>query len=126
VKGAGDLAFLFVVWPGGSSSDNAVIGQFARMHPKVHKRQARLRALGATNVSNAQASAERWTPGKWVGVILLTVLIGPLMAVALGGMVVLLGMLTMLTLMIMMMLMFAVWGGLKLVFIIIPAWIAKR
>jgi hypothetical protein len=48
------------------------------------------------------------------------------MAVALGGMVVLLGMLTMLTLIIMMVLMFAVWGGLKLVFIIIPAWIAKR
>jgi Zn-dependent protease with chaperone function len=127
VKGAGDLAFLFVVWPGSmSSSKDAVIGQFARMHPKLHKRQRRLRALGATNVSDAQASGERWTPGKWFGVVLLTVLIGPLMAVALGGMVVVLGMLTMLTLMIMMVLMFAVWAGLKLVFIVIPGWIAKR
>jgi hypothetical protein len=41
-------------------------------------------------------------------------------------MVVVLGMLTMLTLMIMMGLMFAVWAGLKLVFIVIPGWIAKR
>jgi hypothetical protein len=48
------------------------------------------------------------------------------MAVALGGSIVVLGMLTMLTLMIMMVLMFAVWGGLKLLFIVIPAWIAKR
>jgi Zn-dependent protease with chaperone function len=126
VKGAGGLAFLFVVWNGTTSGDEAVIGQFARMHPKLHKRQARLRALGATNVSDAQASAERWTPGKWFGVILLTVLLGPLMAVALGGSIVVLGMLTMLTLMIMMVLMFAVWGGLKLLFIVIPAWIAKR
>jgi len=126
VKGAGGLAFLFVVWNGTTSGDEAVIGQFARMHPKLHKRQARLRALGATNVSDAQASAERWTPGKWFGVILLTVLLGPLIAVALGGSIVVLGMLTMLTLMIMMVLMFAVWGGLKLLFIVIPAWIAKR
>ena len=48
------------------------------------------------------------------------------MAVALGLSVVVLVMLTMITLMIMMMLMFAVWGGLKLVFIIFPGWIAKR
>jgi len=127
VKGAGGLAFLFVVWPGGTSSgDEAVIGQFARMHPKLHKRQARLRALGATNVSDAQASAQRWTPGKWLGVVLLTLLVGPLMAVALGLSIVVLGMLTMLTLMVMMILMLAIWGALKLVFIIIPAWIAKR
>jgi hypothetical protein len=35
-------------------------------------------------------------------------------------------MLTMLTLAIMMILMLAVWGGLKLLFIVIPAWITKR
>ena len=126
VKGAGGLGFLFVVWPGTSTSSDAVIGQFARMHPKLHKRQHRLRALGATNVSDAQASGDRWTPGKTFGVILLTLLIGPLSAVALGLSIVVLGMLTMLTLMMMMVLMFAVWGGLKLVFIIIPGWIAKR
>jgi Zn-dependent protease with chaperone function len=125
VKGAGGLEFLFIVWPGMTSND-AVIGQFSRMHPKLHKRQRRLRALGATNVSDAQASGERWTGGKTVGVILLTILIGPLSAVALGLSIVLIGMLTMLTLMIMMILMFAVWGGLKLVFIVIPGWIAKR
>jgi Zn-dependent protease with chaperone function len=126
VKGAGGLEFLFIVWPGGTASKDAVIGQFARMHPKLHKRQRRLRALGATNVSDAQASGERWTPGKTVGVLLLTLLIGPLSAIALGLSVALIGMLTMLTLMMMMVLMFAVWGGLKLVFIIIPGWIAGR
>src|SRR4029450_12173939 len=125
VKGAGGLEFLFIVWPGGMSSSDGVIGQFARMHPKLHKRQRRLRALGATNVSDAQASGERWTPCKTFGVLLLTVLIGPPMAVAPGLSIVLIGMLTILTLMIMMILMFAVWGGLKLVFIVIPGWIAK-
>jgi len=77
-------------------------------------------------VSDAQASGERWTAGKTVGVLILTILIGPLSAVALGLSVVVIGMLTMLTLMMMMVLMFAVWGGLKLAFVIIPAWIAKR
>jgi hypothetical protein len=114
------------VWQGTTTSSDAVIGQFARMHPKLHKRQRRLRALGATNVSDAQASGDRWTPGKWLAVILLTVLIGPLMAAALGLSVVVLGMLTMLTLFVMMVLMFAVWGGLKLLFIVIPGWIARR
>jgi Zn-dependent protease with chaperone function len=129
VKGASGLGFLFVVWPGTVSSDAsnaAVIGQFQRMHPKLHKRQRRLRALGATNVSDAQASGDRWTPGKTFGVLLLTLLIGPLMAIALGLSVVVLGMLTMLTLMMMMVLMFAIWGGLKMIFIIIPGWLARR
>lgn len=126
VKGAGGLEFLFIVWPGGTSGNDAVIGQFARMHPKLHKRQRRLRALGATNVSDAQTLGERWTKGKLFAVVFLTVLIGPLMAVALGLSIVVLAMLTMLTLMIMMIFMLAVWGGLKLVFIVIPGWIAKR
>jgi Zn-dependent protease with chaperone function len=126
VKGAGGLEFLFIVWPSSSTSNDAVIGQFARMQPKLHKRMRRLRALGATNVTDAQASGERWTRGKFFGVGLLTLLIGPLMAVALGLMIVLIVMLTMLTLMIMMMLMLAIWFGLKLAFVIIPGWIAKR
>ena len=126
VKGAEGLGFLFIVWPGTMTSKDAVVGQFARMHPKLHKRQRRLRALGATNVSDAQASGERWTAGKTVGVLILTILIGPLSAVALGLSVVVIGMLTMLTLMMMMVLMFAVWGGLKLAFVVIPAWIGKR
>ena len=126
VKGTGGMEFLFIVWPTGSASSDAVIGQFARMHPKLYKRQARLRALGATNVSDAQASPERWTRGKFFGVAALTLLIGPLMAAALVLSLVAIGMMTMLTLMIMMMLMVVVWFGLKLVFITIPAWIAKR
>lgn len=125
VKGAGGLAFLFWVWPTATSND-AVIGQFARMHPKLHKRQQRLRALGATNVSAAQASGQRWTPGKTVGVLLLTILIGPLSAIALGLSLVLIVMLTMLTLMIMMVLLIVIWGVLKLLFITLPAWIAHR
>lgn len=126
VKGAGGLEFLFIVWPGSTSGNDAVIGQFARMHPKLHKRQGRLRALGATNVSDAQTRGQRWTKGTWLAGGLLTLLIGPLMAVALGLSIVVLAMLTMLTLMIMMILMLAVWGGLKLIFIVIPGWIAKR
>jgi Zn-dependent protease with chaperone function len=126
VKGADGLEFLFIVWPSGSTSKDAVIGQFGRMHPKLHKRMRRLRALGATNVSAAAASGDRWTKGKVFGFLLLAVLIGPLMAVALGLSIVLIGMLTMLTLMIMMMLMVAIWFALKLVFITIPGWIAKR
>ena len=77
-------------------------------------------------MSDAQARGERWTKGKWFAAIFLAVLIGQLMAVALGLSIVVLAMLTMLTLMIMMIFMFAVWGGLKLVFILIPGWIAKR
>ena len=124
VKGAGSLGFLFIVWPSTMSSDDAVIGQFARMHPKLDKRQRRLAALGATNVSTAKTW--QFKPGKTLGILILSLLIGPLSAVALGLSIVLLGMLTMLTLMMMMVLMFAVWAGLKLVFIVIPAWIAKR
>jgi Zn-dependent protease with chaperone function len=126
VKGAGGLEFLFIVWPGSTSSNDAVIGQFGRMHPKLHKRQRRLRALGATNVSDAQTRGERWTKGKVFGALFLTLLIGPLLAVAFGLSLVLLVMLTMLSLMTMELLMFAVWFGLKLVFITIPHWIAKR
>ncbi len=126
VKGAGGLEFLFIVWPGSTSSSDAVIGQFGRMHPKLHKRQRRLRALGATNVSEAQARGDRWTAGKSFAVLFLTLLIGPLLAVAFGLSLVVLVMLTMLSLLMMEMLMFAVWFGLKLVFITIPGWIAKR
>ena len=125
VGGAMGLEFLFIVWPGSASSD-AVIGQFARMHPKLHKRQRRLRALGATNVTDAQTSGMQLTRGRMFGYALMTVLIGPLMAIALGLSIVAVAMLTMLTLMMMMFLMFAIWGVLKLAFIVIPGWIAKR
>jgi Zn-dependent protease with chaperone function len=126
VKGAGGLEFLFIVWPGSTSSNDAVIGQFGRMHPKLHKRQRRLRALGATNVSDAATRAARWSKGTWIGVVLLTLIIGPLMALAFGLSLVVLTMLTMLSLLMMELVMFAVWFGLKLVFITIPGWIAKR
>ncbi len=126
VNGAGGLEFLFIVWPGGASGNDAVIGQFGRMHPKLYKRQRRLRALGATNVSDAQTRNDFWNKGTVVISLVLGLLIGPLLALAFGLSLVVLVMLTMLSLMMMEMLMFAVWFGLKLVFIIIPAWIAKR
>jgi len=103
-----------------------VIGQFGRMHPKLHKRQRRLRALGATNVSDAQTRSDFWTKGTVIASLVLGLLIGPLLAVAFGLSLVVLVMLTMLSLMMMEMLMLVVWFGLKLVFITIPAWIAKR
>ena len=126
VNGAGGLEFLFIVWPGGTSGNDAVIGQFGRMHPKLYKRQRRLRALGATNVSDAQTRNDFWNKGTVVISLVLGLLIGPLLALAFGLSLVALTMLTMLSLLMMEMLMFAVWFGLKLVFIIIPAWIAKR
>ena len=124
VKDAGSLAFLFIIWPSSVSSNDAVIGQFARMHPKVHKRQRRLRALGATNVSDAAASGEPWTGGKFGAAMFLSILIGPLIAVALGASIVLVVMLSMLTLVLMMVLMLAIWFVLKLVFVTIPGWIS--
>ena len=126
VKGAGGLEFLFIVWPGSTSGKDAVIGQFGRMHPKLHKRQRRLRALGATNVSDAQTRSDFWTTRNVIASLILGLLIGPLLALAFGLSLVVLVMLTMLSLMMMEMLRFAVWFGLKLVFITIPAWIAKR
>jgi Zn-dependent protease with chaperone function len=126
VKGAGGLEFLFIVWPGSITSSDAVIGQFGRMHPKLHKRQRRLRALGATNVSEAQTRSPRWSRGTWIGVTVLSLIIGPLMVAAFGLSLVALAMLTMLSLLMMELVMFAVWFGLKLVFITIPGWIAKR
>jgi len=127
VKDAGGLSFLFLVWPASvSATDNAVIGQFTHMHPKLHKRQRRLRALGATNVSDAAASGARWTGGTIGGVLLLSILIGPFLAVALGLSIILIGMLSMLTLMLMMVLMLAIWFVLKLIFVTIPGWIVSR
>jgi len=126
VQGAGGLEFLFIVWPGGTSGKDAVIGQFGRMHPKLHKRQRRLRALGATNVSDAQTRSDFWNKGTVIASLVLGLLIGPLLALAFGLSLVALVMLTMLSLMMMEMLMFAVWFGLKLVFITIPGWIATR
>ena len=125
VKGADGLEFLFLVWPGSSSKD-AVIGQFGRMHPKLHKRQQRLRALGATNVSDGQASGSRWTKGKTLSVVVLSLLVGPLMALGFGLSIVAITMLTMLTLMMMMFLMFAIWGVLKVLFVVVPGWVGNR
>jgi len=129
VKGADALAFLFVVWPTGTSGDGAVIGRFSRMHPKLHKRQQRLRLLGATNVSTARPRGQPWTPGRIVATLTLVLLVGPLSAIALGLSIVLVAMLTMLTLMMMMMMMvllIAVWALFELLFIALPAWIAHR
>jgi hypothetical protein len=125
VKGTSGLEFLFFVWPGGTSND-AVIGQFGRMHPKLHQRQRRIRALGASNVSEAETRAARWNTKTTIGVVLLGLIIGPLMALALGLSIVALAMLTMLTLMVMTVLMLVVWFGLKLVFVSIPAWVVSR
>jgi len=126
LKGAGGLEFLFIVWSGSTSND-AVIGQFGRMHPKLHKRMRRLRALGATNVTDAMTRGQRWSKGTVLfGFLFFGLLIGPLMALAFGLSLVVLVMLTMLCLMMMELLMLAVWFGLKLVFITLPHWIATR
>jgi Zn-dependent protease with chaperone function len=127
VKGADGLEFLFIVWPGSTTSKDSVMGQFSRMHPKLHKRQRRIRALGATNVTDAMTKGQRWTKGMFLFFfVFFGLLIGPLMAVAFGLSLVVLVMMTMLSLMMMEVFMVVVWFGLKLVFITIPHWIANR
>jgi Zn-dependent protease with chaperone function len=123
VPKGGALSFLFFVWPFATSSSDAVIGQFSRMQPKVHRRQQRLRALGATNVVAPKGFFASLTKRDLFAVVFWLVL-SPLYTVAFGAMIVLVVMLTMLTLMVMMIMMFAVWGILRLVFVLIPGWIA--
>jgi Zn-dependent protease with chaperone function len=124
VPKGGALSFLFIVWPFATSSSDAVIGQFSRMHPKVHHRQQRLRALGATNVVAPKGFFASLTKRDLFGFLFWLVL-SPLFIAAFGGMIVLIAMLTMLTLMVMMIMMFAVWGILRLVFVVIPGWVAR-
>jgi hypothetical protein len=93
------------------------------MHPKVHRRYARLRALGGRL---AAPGKRRIAPRTVIAGTLLALLIGPLSAVAFGGMIVLVVMLTMVTMMTMMMFLLATWGITKLLFVILPAWVARR
>jgi Zn-dependent protease with chaperone function len=123
VAGADAASFLFVMWSGGTASKDAVVGQFTGMHPKVHRRYARLRALGGRL---AEPGKRRIHPKTLLLGSLLTLVVGPLMAVAFGGMIVLVVMLTMVTMMTMMVFLLATWGISKFLFMTLPAWLASR
>jgi Zn-dependent protease with chaperone function len=137
VSKGGELSLLFVVWPNSLASKDAVVGQFARMHPKPHQRQQRLIALGAEPVVIQKPSGvwagvrDTFSPSRWnkmtplalVLMILFFVVVPGLMAAAVVLSVIALAMLTMLSLMLMMVQMFVAWAVLKFLFLTLPGWI---
>ena len=134
-----ELSLLFIVWPATVASKDAVVGQFARMHPKPHQRHRRLIALGA------EPTVFQKPPGVWAGVrdalspskwnkmtplaivmmFLFFVVVPALMAVALVLSAILVVMLTMLSLMLMSVMMFVAWGVLNFLFLTLPGWIRR-
>jgi hypothetical protein len=134
-----ELSLLFIVWPATVASKDAVVGQFARMHPKPHQRHQRLIALGAeptvfpkppgvwAGVRDA-LSPSKWnkmTPLAVVMMFLFFVVVPALMAVALVLSAILVVMLTMLSLMLMSVMMFVAWGVLNFLFLTLPGWIRR-
>ena len=134
-----ELSLLFIVWPATVASKDAVVGQFARMHPKPHQRHRRLIALGAeptvfpkppgvwAGVRDA-LSPSKWnkmTPLAVVMMFLFFVVVPALMAVALVLSAILVVMLTMLSLMLMSVMMFVAWGVLNFLFLTLPGWIRR-
>jgi hypothetical protein len=134
-----ELSLLFIVWPTTVASKDAVVGQFARMHPKPHQRQRRLIALGAQPVVvvtppgiwagvRDALSPSRWnrtTPLAVVVMILFFVVVPGLMAVALVAAAIALVMLTMLSLMLMTVMMAVAWAVLNFLFLTLPGWIRR-
>ena len=133
-----EMSLLFVVWPATVASKHAVVGQFARMHPKPHQRQRRLIALGAESVVQtppgvwagvrATLSPSRWnraTPLAVVLMVLFFVVVPVLSAVALVTAAIALVMLTMLSLMLMTVMMAVAWGVLNFLFLTLPGWIRR-
>ena len=134
-----EMSLLFVVWPATVASKNAVVGQFARMHPKPHQRQRRLIALGAEPTVIHKPPGmwagvrDTLSPGKWnkmtpvavVMMFLFFIVVPALMATALVLSAILVVMLTMLSLMLMMVQMVVVWAVLKFLFLTLPGWIRR-
>ena len=132
-----EMSLLFVVWPATVASKHAVVGQFARMHPKPHQRQRRLIALGAESVVvqtppgvwagvRATLSPSQWnraTPLAVVLMVLFFVVVPVLSAVALVTAAIALVMLTMLSLMLMTVMMAVAWAVLNFLFLTLPGWI---
>jgi Zn-dependent protease with chaperone function len=134
-----ELSLLFIVWPTAVASKDAVVGQFARMHPKPHQRQRRLMALGAEPTViqkppgvwagvRATLSPSRWnrmTPVALVLMFLFFVVVPWLMAVALVLAAIALSMLTVLSLMLMTVMMAVAWAVLNFLFLTLPGWIRR-
>jgi heat shock protein HtpX len=139
VPKGGELALLFIVWPTTLGPKDAVVGQFARMHPKPHQRQRRLIALGAEQrvvqkpPGVLAGMRDTLSPSKWnrmtplalVFMFLFFVVVPVLMAVALVLSAVVLVMLTMLSLMLMTVMMAVAWAVLKFLFLTLPGWIRR-
>ena len=139
VPKGGELSLLFVVWSNTLASKDAVVGQFARMHPKPHQRQQRLMALGAEPTVIQKPSGiwagvrQTLSPSKWnmmtpvavVFMFLFFIVVPALMAVALVLAAIALAMLTMLSLMLMTVMMAVAWAVLNFLFLTLPGWIRR-
>ena len=137
VPNGGELSLLFIVWPATVLAKDAVVGQFARMHPKPHQRLQRLIALGAEPVvvqkppgiwpgvrqTLSPANWNKTTPLALVMMFLFFVVVPWLMVVALVLAAIALAMLTMLSLMLMVVQMVVAWAVLKFLFLTLPGWI---
>ncbi len=133
------VSLLFFAWPTIAAQD-AVAGQFTRMHPKLAQREQRLLALGADPaharpVTGLRAAIRgfvsdlrrtRFTPKTTLLLFAFFVLVPILSVVAITLSVVILAMMTMLTLMVMLVVMLIVAKVLNLLFLTIPQWIGRR
>ena len=134
----GAVSLLFFAWPATTAAQDAVVGQFTRMHPKLHQRERRLLAMGAdpaharpvTGLRAAIADmiaklrATTFTPKIALLLFAFFVLVPILSVVALVLSVVALAMMTMLTLMVMMVMMLVVSAVLNFLFLTLPRWLS--
>jgi len=139
VPSGGAASLLFFVWPTTAAAQDAVVGQFPRMHPKLQQREQRLLALGAdpaharpvAGVRGALRNVlsdrrrTRFSPRIVLLMFAFFVLVPILSVVAIALSVVLLVVMTMLTLMVMMVMMVIVTWVLNFVFLTIPRWISR-
>jgi Zn-dependent protease with chaperone function len=139
VPGGDAVSLLFFTWPTTVTAQDAVVGQFGRMHPKLPQREQRLLALGADPaharpVTGLRAAIgdfianlrrTRWTPTTALLAFLFFVVVPILSVVAIALSVVVLAMMTMMTLMVMLVVMAIVAWVLNFLFLTIPGWIRR-
>jgi len=132
-------SLLFFAWPATVTTQDAVVGQFPRMHPKLPQREQRLLALGADPaharpvtglrgaigdfISNLRRT--RFTPYTTVLLFLFFVVVPILSVVAIALSVVVLVMMTIMTLIVMVVVMAMVAWVLNFLFLTIPGWVRR-
>ena len=133
------LSLLFFAWPATTTPQDALAGQFTRMHPTLEEREQRLVALGADPSRAIPATGIRVTIGTVMSdlrrsrfsprIVLLLfaffVLVPILLVVGIALSVVALAAVTILSLMATLMMLLVVSVVLKFLFLTIPRWIGK-